>query len=223
MRRIQSGKLKPGDMLPPEKELGIAFDVSRQTIRQAIGLLAAESLLERTPGRGTTVLDGKNRLMFFLDQSFAQQMLSMGMTPHSEVLRKKISTIDGSSSSSLHPKRGSQALELFRLRYADGVTIGVQYTIVVTEHCPDLHLQDFTKESLYNLFLSRYQLMVTRIDHAVSAVFPDEWHKNLLKTTGDTPLLQVNTTAYLENDEPIEASTSFYRADRYEFSISKNY
>ncbi len=145
MRRIQSGKLKNGDMLPPEKELATAFNVSRQTIRQAIGLLATDHLVERTPGRGTTVLDGKTRQVFFLDQSFAQQMISMGMSPHSEVLRKKISIVDSSSPRPLHPKMGSPALELFRLRFADGVPIGVQYTIVITEHCTDFNRTGFLK------------------------------------------------------------------------------
>jgi GntR family transcriptional regulator len=223
MKLIQSGKLKAGDMLPPEKALASAFNVSRQTIRQAIGLLASDYLVERTPGRGTTVLDGKTRQVFFLDQSFAQQMLSMGMTPQSEVLRQKISTIDDASPATLHPKKGCPALELFRLRFADGDPIGVQYTIIITEHCPNLAAHDFSRESLYNLFLSQYQLMVSRIDHSVSAVTPDDWHKNLLRITDEAPLLLVNTTAFLDNDEPIEASTSYYRADRYEFSISKKY
>ncbi len=220
---IQSTKLKPGDRLPPENELAEAYHVSRQTIRQAIGLLASEDLVERTPGRGTTVCKARNRLMFFLDQSFAQQMIAMGMQPHSEVLRKKVTTVDGAAPNSLHSKRGRQALELIRLRFGNEIPIGVQYTTVVTDLCPDLHTQDFETESLYSLLLKRYQLPITRINQAVSAVLPDEWHKNLLKVPDASPLLHVMTTAYLDNDEPIEASSSYYRADRYEFSISKDY
>jgi len=220
---IQSNKLNPGDMLPPENELAQAYQVSRQTIRQAIGLLATENLVERTPGRGTTISEGRNRLMFFLDQSFAQQMIEMGIEPHSEVLRKKVTTVDGTAPTSLHSKKGCQALELIRLRFGNGFPIGVQYTTVVTDLCYDLPSQDFETESLYSLLLKRYKLPIARIDQAVSAALPDEWHKNLLKIPGDSPLLLVNTTAYLENDEPIEASTSYYRADRYEFSISKDY
>ncbi|MFW5714666.1 MAG: GntR family transcriptional regulator [Brevefilum sp.] len=220
---IQSEKLKPGDRLPSENELAEAYQVSRQTVRQAIGLLAAENLVERTPGRGTMICKGRNRLLFFLDQSFAQQIIDMGLKPHSEVLRKKMTIVDGTAPISLHPKKGCQALELIRLRFGDNFPIGVQYTTVVTDLCPDLHTQDFKSKSLYSLLLTRYKLPIGRIDQIVSAVRPDEWHKNLLKVPNQSPLLQVNTTAYLKNDEPIEASTSYYRADRYEFSISKNY
>ncbi len=64
LNMLQSEHLKPGQMLPTEKELAEAYCVSRQTIRQAIGDLASANLLQRTPGRGTTVLAGRNRLKF---------------------------------------------------------------------------------------------------------------------------------------------------------------
>ena len=220
---LQSERLKPGQMLPTEKELAEAYNVSRQTVRQAIGDLAASNLLERTPGRGTTVLSGRNRLKFFLDKSFAQQIVEMGLEPHSEVLRQKETVIDNASPQTLRHKRGSSALELIRLRFGNETPIGLQYTTIITDLCPDLGTHDFKEASLYNLILTKYQLPIARIDQTISAVIADEWHKNLLKVTKEIPLLLVNTTAYLENGEPIEASTSYYRADKYEFSISQNY
>ena len=220
---IQSEKLKPGDMLPTENDLAQAYNVSRQTIRQAIGLLSAEKLIDRTPGRGTSVCSGPNRIHFFLDQSFGQQIIEMGLTPHSEILRKKIITIDGTAPGSLQGKKDARALELIRLRFGDDFPIGVQYTTVITEFCPDLHTHDFETGSLYDILLNHYKLPIVRIDHAVSAVQPDEWHKNLLKVPDNAPLLHVNTTAFLDNNDPIESSTSYYRADRYEFSIRKDY
>jgi GntR family transcriptional regulator len=220
---LRSERLKPGDMLPTEKDLAEAYHVSRHTIRQAIGELASANLLERTPGRGTTVLTGRNRLKFFLDKSFAQQMVEMGLKPESEVLRKKRVKIDYTSPRSLRSKKGSSALELIRLRFGDEIPIGVQYTTIITDLCPDLPEYDFRTESLYNLLLTKYKLPIARIDQTISAVFADEWHKNLLRVSGEAPLLLVTTTAYLENGEPIETSTSYYRADKYEFSVSQNW
>lgn len=220
---LQSFRLQPGDLLPSEMDLAQAYQVSRQTVRQAISQLVADHLLDRKPGHGTTVLSGRNRIKFFLDQSFAQQMIEMGLSPRSEVLRKKQTVIDGKTPNSLHVKVGSPALELIRLRFGDDIPIGVQYTTVITDLCPDLHSYDFITESLYSLLLTRYELPIARIDHVVSAAVADLWHLNLLKVDGISPLLLVNTTAYLKNGEPIEASTSYYRADKYEFSSSQNY
>ena len=48
-------KLKPGDMLPPERELMGRFGVSRSSIRDAIRSLEAVGLLEPRQGVGTIV------------------------------------------------------------------------------------------------------------------------------------------------------------------------
>jgi len=220
---LQSGALQPGDMLPTEKILSEAYHIGRQTLREAVTRLVNENLLDRTQGRGTIVLSGQNRLKFFLDRSFAQQMIEMGVTPRSEVLRINRQIIDETSPSSLHRKMGSNSLELIRLRFGDDIPIGVQYTTIITDACPQLGDEDFEKESLYSLLLTKYRLPITRIDQVVRAALADEWHKSLLKISEVAPLLLVYTTAYLDNGEPIESSTSYYKADEYEFSIVQDY
>lgn len=220
---LQSGKLQPGDMLPTEKVLSEAYHIGRQTLREAVTRLVNENLLERTPGRGTIVLPGQNRFKFFLDRSFAQQMIEMGLTPRSEVLQINRRKIDEVSPPSLHRKMGSNSIELIRIRFGDDTPIGVQYTTVITDACPELGDEDFEKKSLYSLLLTKYRLPITRIDQVVRATLADEWHKSLLKISETSPLLLVYTTAYLDNGEPIEASTSYYQADKYEFSIVQNY
>jgi len=49
--------LKPGDMLPPERELARKFGVSRSSIRDAIRTLEAIGLLEPRQGIGTVVCE----------------------------------------------------------------------------------------------------------------------------------------------------------------------
>lgn len=52
---IVEGKLKPGDKLPPERELAKQMGVSRPTLREAINKLEARGLLEQRQGGGTYV------------------------------------------------------------------------------------------------------------------------------------------------------------------------
>src|SRR4029450_11396751 len=54
---IASGQLPPGSQLPTEQELGERYQVSRNTVRLALGLLANEGIITSTPGRGTFVRD----------------------------------------------------------------------------------------------------------------------------------------------------------------------
>lgn len=54
-RMILSGMLKPGDHIPPERELAVIIGVSRSSIRDALKDLEMRGLINRKPGRGTIV------------------------------------------------------------------------------------------------------------------------------------------------------------------------
>ena len=56
-RRILEGSLKPGDRLPPERELSLELGVSRPSLREAIQKLASKGLLQSRQGGGTYVTD----------------------------------------------------------------------------------------------------------------------------------------------------------------------
>lgn len=56
-RDICSGKIRPGQLLPPEPELCSRFGFSRIVIREAIKSLAAKGLIEVTRRVGTLVLE----------------------------------------------------------------------------------------------------------------------------------------------------------------------
>jgi GntR family transcriptional repressor for pyruvate dehydrogenase complex len=55
---IHKGQLKPGDQLPPERELAEQFGVSRTAVREAVKTLREKGLVEAYPGRGTFITDG---------------------------------------------------------------------------------------------------------------------------------------------------------------------
>ncbi len=54
---ILSGRLKPGDKLPPERELALALGVNRLTLRTGLSRLIASNLLVSQQGDGNRVLD----------------------------------------------------------------------------------------------------------------------------------------------------------------------
>jgi GntR family transcriptional repressor for pyruvate dehydrogenase complex len=54
-RLIRDGLLKPGDKLPPERELAEMFQVSRGSLRDAIRTLELTGLVEARQGEGTVV------------------------------------------------------------------------------------------------------------------------------------------------------------------------
>ena len=70
MDLIQRNVLRPGDRLPPERELCKRFGVGRSSLREALRSLSAMGVVEGRVGEGTFVND---------NQQFVQKALQWGM------------------------------------------------------------------------------------------------------------------------------------------------
>src|SRR2546428_13127521 len=55
---IRDGKLRPGDRLPPERELSKRLGISRASLRHGLRFLAAMGVLTSRHGSGTYIADG---------------------------------------------------------------------------------------------------------------------------------------------------------------------
>ena len=60
-RLITSGKLMPGDALPPENTLARELGVSPVTVKNGLRILVDKGLIKRISGRGTFVLSSEER------------------------------------------------------------------------------------------------------------------------------------------------------------------
>lgn len=54
---FMEGKLRPGDKLPPERELAEMFGVSRTAVRDAVNTLREKGLVQVVSGKGTFITD----------------------------------------------------------------------------------------------------------------------------------------------------------------------
>ena len=60
-RAIADGEAKPGERLPPAKDLAAVLDVNTKTVLRALRLLRDEGLLEFRRGRGISVVGTPER------------------------------------------------------------------------------------------------------------------------------------------------------------------
>jgi GntR family transcriptional regulator len=84
---ILKGEFSVSSKLPAEPDLAEMFNVSRGTIRQALGELARDAIIARRSGSGTFVLrkPGKEARVI----SFKEQIRRAGMVPTTQILAKE--------------------------------------------------------------------------------------------------------------------------------------
>lgn len=217
---LNSSRVQAGDLLPTEIDLARAYHVGRQTVRAALARLASEDLIARRAGHGTVVRPVRDRRRFSLAHSFTEQMRLMGVIPRTVVLSQSEGVVPKDAPPPLNSVIGTPCVILERLRLGDDEPIGLQRAVVLTARAPDVNDYDFATYSLYALLGERYQLVITAITHTITAVSADARHADLLHVNVDSPLLLVNTAAYLETGDLVEVTTSHYRADKYEYTTT---
>lgn len=78
MQQIQNGKWSPGEMIPSEPELARQYNVSRTTVRQAIGDLVSSGYLVRQQGKGTFVAKRNKTMTTSPLYGFAEELRQRG-------------------------------------------------------------------------------------------------------------------------------------------------
>ncbi len=72
--RMESGALKPGTVLPSQRELGLAWGIGEVTIRRALQTLGKDGLIESRPRHGTVVLGNGTTSSWTRESSKALQI-----------------------------------------------------------------------------------------------------------------------------------------------------
>ena len=120
---ILSGALKPGDQLPPERELAMQFGVSRTAVREAVRTLHQRGLVEAYSGRGTFVTNGTSQAI----KSSLDRMMKIsqpsGPTPLVEVreiLEPEIAALAAARCEEVHLAMMREAIAVMDRERSDG-------------------------------------------------------------------------------------------------------
>jgi GntR family transcriptional regulator len=86
---IERGEIRPGDVLPPERDLAAQFGVSLAPVRQAILDLVKEGVLYRVRGKGTFLREPSLVEHDSILSSFTASMREKGLEAEMRLVRQK--------------------------------------------------------------------------------------------------------------------------------------
>lgn len=223
---IKNGFLNDGELVPPEEELAIFWNISRSTIRKAFSELVNEGYLDRLKAKGTFITKPKIKGDFIQKlETFNLEMINRGLKPTTKVLSVQVVDDYPEVAQKLRIKPNEKFIELERLRYADEEPVVYVRSFLPAKRFPGLLKADLVNYSLYEVLFHDYQLKSTRATRDIQAISADERLAELLEIKTHDPILYAQTVAYDQNDEPFEYSLASYRSDIYSLAIdleSKN-
>jgi len=213
---ITEGHLKPGELLPSEREIAMALGVAKMTVRQALLELKREGLVHRRRGLGTFVAFPKFEHRLSSLVSFSEDIKSRGMNPGSRILFFGHVPSDETVAAHFGIKEGELVLRIHRLRLADDQPVGV-HDAYLPRDIPIFRDELEERESLYAL-LEEKGFQLVEAEEAIEAVPADPMQAELLGISVGDPLLKVVRTVFSNHRRPIEYVSAVYRSDLYRYS-----
>jgi GntR family transcriptional regulator len=214
--QIVNHSLPPGTVLPSEARLQERYGVSRSVVRQALGALAAEGLIDRGRGRGSTVAPRRehHRLVHRLT-GLSTQLAQAGVRVETRVLSLSVQPAHGIAAA----LGTSEVLALERLRSIDGTPIAVIHTWLPLPLCASLTADELTNASLHATLRRKYGIEIVSGKRQIRAAPADADLMDLLRMDASAPVLLLEGSSFDTGGRPVEVFSTWHHPDQVVFDI----
>lgn len=217
-QRIQNGEFQ--DRFPTDKELIASYEVSRQTVREAIRRLELDGMLIRQRGKGTKLLKTEfsqslgtlYSLFDAIESNDAEQrsvVLTQEIVKHPRVARE------------LQLDESSDLFLLKRIRLANDLPLAIDHAYLPAHLTRALLDVNFEHTGLYDELEKRSNISPTFGYEEIVPVVPTKDERDLLGITSKIGAFKIQRKSYTEKS-PLEWRHTLIRGDRYSFTSSWN-
>jgi GntR family transcriptional regulator len=220
--RISTRQYGTGLQIPSEHELGRELKVSRVTVREALRELVRENLLVKVQGKGTFVtLDlptGLPPIKYngFLEDLYerVQQLevkhVAMSRVPITESVRSVLHLDDAVT----------EVVQIKRPRHVKGEPFSFTVNYLPIEIGSRVDPQALYKVPLNTVFERDLKIPIVRAEESVEAAPANPEVAEQLAIPVLYPVMHVTRVMFTEGDRAFEIVETFYRADKYRYSVN---
>jgi GntR family transcriptional regulator len=199
--------------LPPETELAAEFSVSRNTIREALGILKTEGLIDRGPKVGTHVAQRKYDhgldSLLGLKETFKNQ----GQV-RNQVRAAMQVPAPPSVAHRLGLRAGEHAVFIERLRYLGDLPLSLDLTYLVPDIGNQILGHPLEDNDLFGLIEQVSGQRLGSASLALEAIPADAHSAAALQVPNGAPLLMLERLTSLDDGRPVDLEYIRMRGDR---------
>jgi GntR family transcriptional regulator len=218
-QRIESGRLKPGDVVDSERELAKSHSVSLMTARHALAELAREGVVERRHGAGTFVAPPKIQFNKLL--SYTEQMSSLGLSIRSRIISTGIVNRENEIAARLGLTPASRLVRVERVRSAGDEPVAHEICYLSAEDFHTLMDAPLDRSSLFTKLEREYGIELAYADEEIDATIADHRLAELLEVPRGTPLLRIRQLIFSTRGRATVYVIGLYRSGRHTLRIRR--
>jgi len=223
-KRILNGEIGPGEKLPTEAELCAEYDVSRATVREALGQLESRGLITRRHGIGSFVVGSvDDEVVAGLErmESLTETIRRMGHEASDRVAAIEKVKLDGTLAERLKVPVGSLGYLIKSIRTSNGVPVNFSRDAlrgdVVTDEAV---LQARSRyESLLEFLEAELGIKVNYSLMYLEAVEAQGEAAKMLELPTGYPVVHLQGLVRDRNGQGIYYSSNYFRSDKYKFML----
>ena len=214
IKKIASGVWKAGECIASERELCEIYEVSRMTIRQAIGELVQEGILVRKKGKGTFVCEQKVNQKDMM--SFTEIIKQSGRKLKTNVVYFEIiDTPDDMQDIFVLDK----LYKITRQRIVDGECIALETVYIPEKMCAGLKEVLKEEDSLYRVFREEYNHKIEKAIQTIEPITLNKESSKLLNRDINSLALKFDRKVYTKDQSILEYTISIFTSDKHQYQI----
>ncbi|HEY8938619.1 MAG TPA: GntR family transcriptional regulator [Cellvibrio sp.] len=215
--QILDGTYPAESRMPSESELGDQFQVSRITVRQALGDLQKEGLIFKIHGKGTFVAKPKAFQNVSTLQGLAEFLSQLGHEVINQLLGVKFIAADARIAERLQLNEGDRVAEIKRVRLINREPVSLEISYVLADIGEKLQKADLITRDIFLILENDLQLNLGHADLAIDAVLADSELTNALNVEEGAPIMRIERLTHTAVGQPIDFEFLYYRGDAFQY------
>jgi GntR family transcriptional regulator, frlABCD operon transcriptional regulator len=214
-QQLHKGVYEIGSLLPSEKELQVAYNLTQPTIRQALSMLAEEGYIKKYQGKGSVVQPlpiGSG--MLSIEPQMASDVLIEGEI-QTEILQKPTLGAFPSGFLFVPAQPSSLYYYLERLRRVKEEVIFYEKIALPADELPHFPKQKLDNRSLFEVLRQRYNVIVKGGEEKVWASAATSPLTEIMGIEAGTPILRLEKRIETNRPHLTFYSSLFACTDKY--------
>ncbi|MCG8539509.1 MAG: trehalose operon repressor [Clostridia bacterium] len=214
---IENGKLKSNTKLPSENELMNQYNVSRDTIRKALNLLAQNGYIQKVRGKGSFVLD-INRFDFPVSGLVSFKELSEKINRKSNTIVHELELIrpDEFLIKRLDLSVEDKVWKVVRVREIGDEKIILDKDFLKEKFVP-LLTKTICEDSIYEYIENKLGIKIGFAKKVITVEESTEEDRRYLDLEGYNNIVIVRNYVYLDDTSLFQYTESRHRPDKFRF------